>query len=439
MKLKISSTWEKIALADAKTYVDKKGKRRKIPIIANQGGTSSGKTWGTLKHLIFKYGLMSNKSRTIELFRKQYSDLDGSIIRDFFQILDMYGLYDRNNHRKPKGKEQYTIYSISEKGKKKDVKTTFFFKGLDDKGSKVKKRGPRRHIAYFNELNDFNLDDFIQISARTKEKVFADFNPSEEFWFNEKYLEHDDRVEGEDYIWLKTTYLDNVDVETGKSFLPAKQVKEIEDLIKIDDYYYKVYVLGELAVAKGLIYKESLFEECTEDFFRSIPVDECDNWYSIDWGYEHPMVMIHFKYYKEKIFEHVLFCQTEKYDDDLIDYIENVYLDDWGNPIVNPADEIYCDHSYPASINKFKDAGYNARKANKDVAPGIRFCQMIKRVVTDTSKGHRVERKKYKWKQDSSDYVYIGTPVKKDDDNMDAERYGLYTHLKKRGGFGVIS
>ncbi len=432
--LKVSKTWHKIAVADSRTYVDQDGVLRSVPAIFNQGGTSSGKTYGTLKHLIFKYGINGTKSRTVELFRKNYSDLEGSLIRDFFEILDMYQMYEEKNHRKSQGKVSYTIYSKVDK----KVKTTYYFKGLDDRSSKVKKRGPRRNIAYMNELNDFNLDDYIQISARTKEKVYADFNPSHEFWLHEKYLDHDERIEGQDYILLKTTYKDNVNVRTGKSFLPAKQVKEIEDLIKIDDYYYKVYVLGELAVAKGLIYKTELFEECTEEFFHSIKDYDCEQWFSIDWGYEHHMVFMHFKYHNERIYVHVPFCRTEHYDDDLIRFISQEYKDEYGNEIVDQSHEIYCDSAGASSINKLKDAGYFARKADKTVEDGIRFCQGIKRIVTDTSKRHKYERKKYKWKQDSSETVHVGKPVKIDDDNMDCERYGLYSHLKRRREFGTI-
>ena len=87
----------------------------------------------------------------------------------------------------------------------------------------------------------YNIVD--QLMVRTREKVWLDWNPTNEFWFYNNILGVRDDV---DFITL--TYKDN-------EALDENTVKEIE-LHKNNRGWWQVYGLGQLGVLEGRIYKD---------------------------------------------------------------------------------------------------------------------------------------------------------------------------------------
>lgn len=363
-------------------------------IIINQGGTRSGKTYSILQVIIYYCLLNPNGKKIIDIVRKTKAELHATVIRDFIDIMEALGLYNEKHHNKTR--QEYELNG-----------NTIRFLGLD---KAQKKRGAKRHLLYVNECNGITLEDWIQLTMRLEEQAIVDFNPSEYFWLNEHVIE-----KRSDFAFIKSTYLDNYD------FLPKKQIAEIENLINIDDFYYKVYVLGILAVMKGKIYTNVNF--ISEEEYDAVDYD--DIFYGIDWGYEHAMVLIEVKYAQEQVYERELYFETMKFDDDLIVFMlsEDIHI-----PM---SADIYYDPAYPASGKKLKDAGFNAHKAKKDVKDGIRFCQGLKTNICKTSVNYIKQINKYKWKQNADGKVFEGEPVKIDDDATDASRYAKYSHLKR--------
>lgn len=361
-------------------------------IIINQGGTRSGKTYSILQVIVYYCLLNPNGNKIIDIVRKTKAELYDTVIKDFVDIMQELGLYNEKDHNKTR--QTYQLNG-----------NTIRFLGLD---KAQKKRGAKRHLLYINECNGITLEDWIQLTIRLEEQAFLDFNPSEYFWLNEEVLEKRD-----DYAFIKSTYLDNYD------FLPPKQIREIENLINIDDFYYKVYVLGILAVMKGKIYTKVNF--ISEEEYDAIDYDEI--FYGIDWGYEHAMVLIEVKYAQEHVYEKELYFESFKYDHDLIEFMLEIG--------VSMSADVYYDPAYPASGKKLRDAGFNARKAKKDVKDGIRFCQGLKTSICKTSTNYIKQINKYKWKQNADGKIFEGEPVKLDDDAPDASRYAKYSHLKR--------
>ena len=66
-----------------------------------------------------------------------------------------------------------------------------------------KLRGSRRDRLFLNECNNVTLDSFEQLEVRTKEFIFLDWNPSNEFWF------YTDVKQRDDVEHITLTYLDN--------------------------------------------------------------------------------------------------------------------------------------------------------------------------------------------------------------------------------------
>jgi phage terminase large subunit len=357
-------------------------------IVVNQGGTRSGKTYSILQVLLV-YALQ-NTGKIIDIVRKTKAEIRDTVLTDFIEILTNAGIYSGKIHNKTH--DEFRING-----------NLIRFIGLD---KAQKKRGAKRNILYVNECNGITLEDWIQLSVRTIEKIYLDFNPSEYFWLNEQVLE-----KRTDYELIKSTYLDNYD------FLKPEQIAEIENLINVDDYYYKVYVLGELAEFKGKIYKNYGFVD--PDLYDAL--DYSERIYGLDFGYENATALVEIKLAGESVYERERYYHSHKTDDDLVKWmLEND---------ISMTDDIYADPAAAASINKLREAGFNVRKAKKDVRDGIRFCQGLKTFVCKGSDNLSKEYSRYKWKQTSDGKVIEGEPVKIDDHAIDAKRYAEYTHL----------
>lgn len=376
-----------------------KNAESKKRITVNQGGTRSGKTWSILQVLIIQYALKRH-GLIIDIVRKSQTELRDSVYVDFIEILQDMGIYQPRLHNKTK-----MTYRLNG--------NLFRFIGLD---KSQKKRGSKRNILYVNEANGLSLEDWVQLNIRTTEKVFIDYNPSEYFWVNEHILEQDP----EKFDLIISTYLDNYD------FLEASQIKEIEDLILIDDFYYRVYVLGELAIMKGKIYNN--YKEITEEEYDDIFHDEII--YGLDFGYEHKTCLVEIKIANEQIYEKCIYMESHKTDEDLIRHMDKIELDQ--------NHDLYYDPAAASSGRKIRDAGYNAHKAKKDVKDGLRFCQSLKRNIVSSSKDainnvrhkdYLKQNSRYKFKQ-TADGKIIEEPVKIDDDGPDAMRYGAFTHMR---------
>ena len=372
-------------------------KSGKYRYIVNQGGARSGKTYSILQ-IILLY-VLRNHDKIVDIFRKTHAELAETVVQDFIDIIASLGLSDVVKRNKTKH-----IFTVNG--------NVIRFLGID---KAQKRRGSRRDLAYMNEANGMTLDDFVQIKIRTAEAVFLDFNPSEYFWANEQILEKENKDDNR-HILIKSTYLDNYD------FLPYDQIKDIESLIEIDDFYYQVYVLGNLAVMKGKIYtRQELIEPEVYDV-----VDFDELYYGLDFGHINPMALIECKYAQEQSFERERYYQAGKHPEDLVKWmIENE---------ISQTAPIYADPAYPSGIAKLRDAGFNVRRAKKDVVDGIAYCQGIVPKICKSSTHYIRERQGYKWRQTVSGSVLEGEPVKINDHLVDAERYAQYTHRKRLEG-----
>ena len=404
----------------------------KANVVINQGGTRSGKTYSILQVLIFKYCLQRT-GLIIDIVRKTQAEIRDTIIPDFDEILETEMVEGVTIEQVTEHKATYLQYTING--------NTVRFIGLD---KAQKKRGSKRDILYINEANGITLEDWVQLSIRTVDMIYCDFNPSEEFWIHDvifngsKYQEINSMVYDEDrdnpvymtktgrekrnltYEFIKSTYLDNID------FLTPTQVDYIEALIGMDDYYEQVYVHGNLTALRGKIYSNYEFVDAR---FWETELKYAETFYGLDVGHIHHMALIEVKYHNEAVYERARYLKQNKLDDDLLDAMEEM-------DFISFNDEIYVDSAASSMIKKLRNKGYNARNSNKDVLDGIRFCQSLKRYIcndgTEDSEEYIKQMQRYKYKQDANGHVQEGNPVKIDDDGPDAMRYAEYTHLRKR-------
>jgi len=366
----------KVATESYKAY--KAGYR----IIANQGGTRSGKTY-TLNQLLIALAL--KEKLRISVTSVAFPHLRRGAMRDWRTIMENTGIYDPNSHVRTEQVYNYPNGSYTE-----------FFSSDNN----LKVRGPGRDILFFNEANLTEIDTFTQLMLRTSKAIFIDFNPADEFhWI------YDNILTRPDCYFIKSTYLDN-------PFLPNEQVKEIENLKNVDENFWRIYGEGERGHSAGVIYTHWL------PYSENINGQVC---WGLDFGYNNPTALVKViendqnLYWKEEIYQSGLTIS------DLIPMLKQ---------IVKSHDPIYCDSASPDKIEDLKRAGFKAIMANKNVKEGIDFIKSRKLYIHSGSTNILKEIKSYKY---MTKHVGItDEPLKLNDHAMDAGRYASISFKKPK-------
>lgn len=354
--------------------------------VVNVGGTRSSKTY-SLCQMFIVYALQ-NQNKIISIVRKTFPALRSSVMRDFFEIMKELNLYDERNHNKTENIYTFPNGSIIE------------FFSLDD-AQKI--RGRKRHILWANESNELTFEDFNQLNFRTEHKLFFDFNPSDtEHWLY-------DVIERPDGLKIHSTYKDN-------SFLPQALIKEIEELIKVDQDYYNIYALGLPSKSTHTVYNH-------QKFYQDRP--ECkETLIGLDFGYTHPTAMVRCDFNENEVYAKELIYESYLTTPELISKVKQ-QLDKEGLPINTV---IVCDYARPEIIAELNSAGLNCVNAIKNVKEGIDAVKSKIFMVDETSLNIKKELANYKWK--SQGEKLLDEVIKTYDDALDAIRYAILYHKK---------
>jgi len=376
-------------------------------IVVNRGGTRSSKTYSinqicALWLITGKYGDNEYLSEgTWTSVRKYRTNLDGTIIRDFEEILKSNNWYDIVQHNKTKKTYKFRNRLVE-------------FIGADDQ---QKLRGAKRNILYCNEANELEYkQEFFQLLMRTENKIFVDFNPDDEqVWINQE-LEIKRSKEVGDVDVIVSNYKDNI-------YLPKSLIKEIEYLQQTDKEFWKIYGLGEYGNISGIVFENVKYVDTMPDCKLVA--------YGLDFGYSldpSACVAVYRKddelYLKEILYEKGLTNQ------DLANKLK---------PIVERA-ELVCDSAEPKSIEELYRMNINAKGAVKgkdSILNGIDILKRFKINVVNSS-NLKKEFRSYKWAVDKYGNS-LQKPVDKFNHLLDALRYVALIHLKKhnRGWYGI--
>lgn len=358
--------------------------------IINQGGSRSSKTWSLCQALIVY--LIKNPNKKVSIVRKSYPALRDSVIKDLFDILKELNLYHENNHKKVEKFYEFENGSILE------------YFSIDD-AQKV--RGRKRDILFANEANELSFEDFTQLKMRTTDKLIFDFNPSDDdHWLY-------DIVADNKSLLIKSTYKDN-------PFLSKSQVEDIENLIKYDENYYRIYALGLPSSSGHTIYNhQKRYVEEPTYYDREL--------IGVDFGYQHPTAVISVKFKEDMVFAKELIYESHLTSNDLITKLKSL---DIGNK------DLICDGARPEVIEDLRRAGFSCIVADKSIKAGIDAVKSSHLFYHYESQNLHKEFKNYKWRIVNG--KAIDEPVKLYDDGLDALRYAVLHNKKtysKSGGF----
>lgn len=355
--------------------------KKRIKIV--QGGTSASKTISIIMLLIDM--AQSDETPTLtSIVSESVPHLKRGCVRDFKNILI--------GHRYWKDRSWNATDSIYtfESGSKIE----FFSADNPDK-----LRGGRRNRLFLNEANNVSFDSFEQLEVRTKDSIYIDYNPTNEFWAMTELLGKRDDCE-----LLILTYLDNEGL--------SKEIVDSIEQRKNRKGWWQVYGLGQLGEVEGKIYKDwQIVDE--------IPHEARFEGVGLDFGYSNdPSSIVGVYSYNGGFLLDEITYQKGLSNKQIADIIQA--LDE-------PQKLVVADSSEPKSIDEIKSYGVNiigATKGQGSVNQGIQFVQDQKISVTKRSVNIIREYRNYMWKTDKEGTI-INEPEHQYSHSMDAIRYRL--------------
>lgn len=354
---------------------------KKIRIV--QGGTSASKTISILLYLIHQ--AQSDKKKTLtSIVAESTPHLKRGALRDFKNIMQehKYWKEDRWNATD----SIYTFETGSE--------IEFFSADQPDK-----LRGARRDRCFINEANNVSLDVFDQLEVRTKEFIFLDFNPTNEFWVFSDVIPK--RTDAELII---LTYKDN-------EALSPEIINSIEQR-KTRVGWWKVYGLGQLGEVEGKIYKDwAIIDE--------IPHEARLERYGLDYGYSNDpsSIVAVYKYNGGYIWDEILYKKGMS-NKQIADVFSNI-----------PEALVIADSAEPKSNDELLVYGVNVipvTKGKDSVNHGIQIVQSQRISVTKRSVNIIKEYRNYLWLTDKDGRI-LNVPEDGFNHAMDAGRYAMST------------
>ena len=360
-------------------------------VIANKGGTRSGKTY-SLVSLFISVAVAGKKVREIDIVSESMPHLKRGALNDFNEILDREQLVDGVDYESNLSDHVYTFNS--------GTKIRFF--SSDDWG---KVKGSKRDVLYINECNRIDYEIYRQLAVRTTECIFLDWNPDTEFWYELKGVQSKDSTKE-----IHSTYKDN-------PFLSDVQIAEIESN-KDDDNWWKVYGLGLTGRPQGVIYKRWEQVDAIPDYAELVGR-------GLDFGFTNDPTAIVDVYRADG----ELWLDERCYRINLT----NDKIAEFLRPL--PGCTV-ADSAEQKSIAEIKNYGVRwiepAIKGADSIRAGIQILQRYKMNVTKRSLNLINEIRNYKWKEDKITGELLNVPIDKYNHALDAVRYVALNKLSKR-------
>lgn len=351
-------------------------------IRAVTGGTGASKTVGILIWLI-DYA-QSTTDKVVSIVSESYPHLSLGAMREFKEIMRDRGYWeDKSWTQNPTPMYRFPNNTIIE------------FVSMDSYG---KAHGPRRDVLFVNECNNLSWDIVDQLITRTKETVWLDWNPVEDFWFYTE-LEHREDV---DFITL--TYLDNEGLDDG-------QRSEIE-AHKGNARWWRVYGLGLKGEIEGRVYTGWKLD------VEEIPHEARLERIWLDFGYTNDPTAIGGLYFYNGgyILDEVTY-QKGLSNKQIADILTNL-----------PKVMIVADSAEPKSIDELRLYGLSVIPANKgkdSVMHGIQAVQHQRISVTKRSVNIIKEYRNYMFMKDKKTGYIVNEPEQGWDHHMDGIRYAI--------------
>jgi phage terminase large subunit len=371
--------------------------KKRVRIV--QGGTSSSKTFSIIP-LLISYAV-TNPNSEISIVSESIPHLKRGAIKDFVKIMQWVGNWKDSNFNRSDLKYTFSNGSYIE----------FFSADQPDK-----LRGARRDVLFINECNNVDFESYTQLSIRTKNFIYLDYNPTSEFWVHRELINDVDS----DFIIL--TYKDNEALDPAL----VREIEKAREKAEHSSYWanwWKVYGLGQVGSLEGVIFDNW-------SVIDSIPTSAKYLGSGMDFGYTNdPTTMIDvYENNGEYIFNEVIY-QTGLLNSDIANLSKQN----------NIRRVIYADSAEPksiAEISRYGVAIVGADKGRDSINYGISLLQEHKFKVTSNSVNLIKELRAYTWDKDKFGKS-LNKPIDAFNHCIDAMRYFAVMRLTKSRGFDI--
>lgn len=369
----------------------------KFNVFVLEGGSRSSKTHSIIQFWIMWAFRNNNKPKRVVVARLKGTWLNGTVYKDFIDVLKMYGLYDRRAENKTN--KIYTLWG-----------TEFWFVGLDDP---QKIHGMQTDAFWINEAVEASKDSYDQLMQRCKGFAILDYNPSEEeHWIYESICKRDKS-------WYShSTMLDNrlIPVNAKEQILSYEPTEENYRNGTVDKRKWLIYGLGKRAKIEGLV-----FEDYT--IVKEIP-SMAVQYQGLDFGYTNDVTAL----------ENVGIWKGENslYMDEICYKTHMTTADIIGTlKVENKNRKIWSESADPRLVNEIFLAGYNIHSVQKyqgSVKAGIDKMKSMKLFITEGSLNIIKEFKNYTYQQDKNG-VWLNEPIDAWNHAIDGSRYVVMSEL----------
>jgi len=356
----------------------------------NQGGTRSGKTYAMMQFIYFTAYNNSDKPHTFSVVSESLPHLKKGAIKDFLDFLKLNKIYNEKHHNKTDNKYMVGDFTIE-----------FFSAGDSDKV-----HGAGRDYLFVNEIQNIQYEVFFQLIQRTNIRVYADYNPTHDFFIFDKFIENADYKD--DITFIKSTLLDN-------RFVSPAIKKDVITRAARDENYKKVYLDGEKGSLEGLIFQFKQVPKVPDYFIlkgAGLDFGFTNDPTTIPAIYKHPN--------KNIICIDELCYQTGLSNEKISQIIDN--------SIIGKTFPVIADSAEPKSIAELKDKYhvnvFPCEKGADSVNYGIGVMQEYEIWITESSLNAIMEFRNYHWLIDKNGKS-LNIPVDNFNHLIDAARYAI--------------
>ena len=349
------------------------------------GGTRSGKTYAILQYLLVK--AIEQDGINITIVRKSGPVLKRTTMKDFVDILKSLELYREDDLNITD--KVWTYYNSS-----------IQFVSTDDPD---KLRGIKSNITFFEEASEIDEESFFQLSIRTTDSIILAYNPTISPYHWLRQMQDCDR--------FVTTYKDN-------PYIPAEQVRAIEELEHKNKRQWLIYGKGQFAPNDKAIFEFEIVDEIGEADFVG---------FGIDFGFSSdPSALVAVYKNHDTLFIEELLYEKGMVTSDIVDKLKK--LD------ITKQEEIWADSAEPRLIEEIYRNGFNIKpvvKGKDSIKFGISVMQNYKIRLLKSSQNLINEFYGYQWASDKYGYQ-TDTPEGGLDHLIDAARYCCMMRLSQK-------
>lgn len=312
------------------------------------GGGGSGKSFFIAQKIIIN--VMTKGCFNVMVLRNTGRDNYETTFAQLVQIITQWNLNSLFQINRAKGQEMIKFL---------ENKNTIIFKGLDKKAENRKgttfENGALTCI-WVEEASEIRENEYNQLLVRLrgrmpkrfgdiKKFIMLSFNPiDKDHWLKARFF--DRPIKKEDGFTLKTTYKDN-------EHLDEEDKLTLEKFKDIDDYYYKVYCLGEWGdISTARVFHNVVIEEFE---YNENSLDNVS--YGLDFGYDHASALICCGSKENDLYIFNEFYAKGLTNTELIREIEKTGF--------NKHNHITADSAEPDRIEEFNSMGFRVSRSKK--------------------------------------------------------------------------